>query len=108
MKQMAIEKLAGNIEKLVEVAPTERILLTRNGKPFAFVTNAGNYDWEDIGTINDPDFWKMISESRKQRGGIPLEQVKAQLLRKENEERESGTRRKPARKARTKQSHSIA
>jgi hypothetical protein len=87
MKRMAIEQLADNIESLIKTAPRERILLTRNGQPFAFISDASNYDWEDIGYMNDPEFWKMIRERRKEKGGIPLEQIEAELAEKERAEK---------------------
>lgn len=98
MKQISIEKLASNVETLVKLAPRQRILLTRNGRPFAFVSDASNYDWEDIGYMNDPGFWKMIAERRKEKGGILLEQLKTELTQREKGEQSSGSRRKAQRK----------
>jgi hypothetical protein len=98
MKQLSIEKLAENIDALVKLAPREWVLLTRKGRPFAFISDASRYDWEDIGYISDPAFWKMISERRKGRGGIPLEQLKAELVKKENEARIGSGRRRTQRK----------
>jgi hypothetical protein len=87
MKRMAIEELAEKLDTLIKVSPHEKILLTRNGQPFAFVSDATNYDWEDIGYMTDPAFWKEISERRKEKGGIPWEQVKAELEKREKAER---------------------
>ena len=104
MKRMAIEDLAKKVDTLVKVAPKEKILLTLNGQPFAFVSDATNYDWEDIGYMTDPEFWKMIAERRKEKGGIPLEQVQAELREQEKAER----RARAAKKARAKRSRSAA
>ena len=54
MKTMAIEKLGDHISDLESLTPTQRVLLTKNGKPFAIVSDASNLDEEDIGYINDP------------------------------------------------------
>ena len=83
MKRMAIEELADKVEVLMKVAPKEKVLLTRAGQPFAFVSDASKYDWEDIGYMTDPEFWKMIRERRKERGGIPLEVIEAELEQRE-------------------------
>jgi hypothetical protein len=103
MKKMAIEELANKIDVLIKGVPQEKILLTRNGQPFAFVSDASNYDWEDIGSMSDPAFWKMIAERRKERGGIPFEQVEAELI-----QREKPTKRVRSKKARNKRDRSAA
>ena len=82
MKTVAIENLVKNVESLVKTAPKEVILLTKNGQPFAFMSDASQYDWEDIGYISDPAFWKMIAQRRKEKT-IPFEQIKAELTQKE-------------------------
>src|SRR4051812_8426156 len=79
MKRMAIEELAGKLDALIKTAPREKILLTLKGQPFALVSDATQYDWEDIGYMTDPAFWKMIAERRKEKGGMTLEQVRAKL-----------------------------
>lgn len=108
MKRMAIEELAGKIEMLIKVAPKEKILLTRAGQPFAFVSDASNYDWEDIGYMNDPAFWKMIAERRKEKGGIPLERVMANLRKREKAEKEVSARGRSGKKARAQRDRSAA
>ena len=108
MKRMAIEDLSNKVETLVRVTPKETILLTRNGEPFAFVSDASNYDWEDIGYIADPEFWKMIRERRREKGGIPFEQVKAELEQREKAERRAAARMRAAKKHRAKRDRSAA
>jgi hypothetical protein len=80
---MTVEDLAKNLEELVRKPPKEKLLLTKDGKPFAFVSDASIYDEEDIGYMTDPEFWKMISQRRRERGGIPLEQVMRRIERDE-------------------------
>jgi len=82
MKTVAIENLSRTIESLVKTAPKDVILLTKNGQPFAFMSDASQYDWEDIEYISDPAFWKMIAQRRKEKA-IPFEQIKAELAQKE-------------------------
>jgi len=105
MKRIAIEELAGKIDSLIKVLGKEKVLLTRNDQPFAFVSDASNYDWEDIGYMSDPAFWKMIAERRKEKGGIPLEQVKAEIAQRDNGKLRGA---KPTRKPRSKRTRSAA
>lgn len=50
------------------------VVLTRGGRPVAFVLPTAIYDEEDIGYMTDPEFWKMIEERRNQ-PTVPLEEV---------------------------------
>jgi allophanate hydrolase subunit 2 len=82
MKTVAVENLARSIGSLMKSAPREVILLTKNGRPFAFMSDASQYDWEDIGYITDPAFWKMIAQRRKEKT-IPFEQINTELAQRE-------------------------
>jgi hypothetical protein len=62
-----------------EVAPGF-IRLVRRRKTFAYLLLATHYDEEDIATMTDPDFWKMIRQSEKSGPAMPWEQVKAELV----------------------------
>jgi hypothetical protein len=66
MKTIKIENLADQVTDLVSTSPREKILLTRKGKPFALVTDVSNLDSEDLGYINNPNFWNMIANRRKE------------------------------------------
>lgn len=81
---------------LVRAAPRERVLLTRGGKPFAFVSDASKYDEEDIGYMTDPAFWAMIAERRKRRGGVPLAAVQARIAAAERAERKEPGKKTPS------------
>lgn len=109
MKRMAVEDLASNLQALIKTTPKEQVLLTRRGRPFAFVSNASKYDWEDIGYMVDPEFWKMIRERRKDKGrGVPLEDVMARLARREKAEKSAGQQRRPTSQARPKRKQTAA
>ncbi len=79
MKRITIEDLAEHVHELEVWTPKESVLLTRDGKPFAIVSDASIYDEEDIGYMSSPEFWRMIAERRRRRPGIPLEEVEARL-----------------------------
>ena len=60
------------------------ILLTRSGKPIAYVLPTAYYDEEDIGYMTDPEFWKEVRRWREQKGpSVPLEEVEARLAARE-------------------------
>ena len=109
MKRMAVEDLASNLQALIKTTPKEQVLLTRKGRPFAFVSNASKYDWEDIGYMVDPEFWNMIRERRKDKGrGIPLAEVMARLAQREKAEKPAAPQRRPASQARAKRKQTAA
>ena len=78
MKTIKIESLANEVEDLVRATGKERVLLTRQGKPFAMVSDASNLDAEDLAYINDPGFWEMIAKRRRE-PTVPFEEVQARL-----------------------------
>jgi hypothetical protein len=80
---MAIEELPSKIETLLKTAPKERVLLTHNGQPFAFVSDASKYDWEDIGYMTGSKFWEMIRQRRESDEVIPFEQVEMEVATRE-------------------------
>lgn len=88
MKTITIEELSSRIGELVQSVPGESVLLTKDGKPFALVRDASQYDEEDLGYINDPKFWKMISERMKQ----PTISLDEAFKRLEERERREGLR----------------
>jgi hypothetical protein len=106
MKTIAIENLEKDLESLIRAAPKSRVLLTRNGQPFAFVSDASNYDWEDIGYMTDPEFCKMIAQRRKEKA-VPFKQVLAELEEKEKAQHVA-SRKKNNGKHRTKNGRSAA
>jgi len=78
-----IEALPSRVADLAATVPKEQVLLTRGGQPFAIVSDASIYDWEDIGYMTDPKFWEMIRERRKEDHGIPLEVLEAEIAEEE-------------------------
>jgi hypothetical protein len=74
------------------------ILLTRNGKPIAYVLPTAYYDEEDIGYMTDPEFWKAIQKLRQEDGGVPWEQLKAELDERDRQEAADRRRKQNVRK----------
>ena len=66
MKEISLEQLGAGVEQIVPPSRSERVVLTRGGKPVAIVTGIGDLEREEIEYIESPEFWKMIAERRKQ------------------------------------------
>jgi prevent-host-death family protein len=79
MNQVALEQLPQAIAELFQAAQGERVVITRNGRPFAIVVGVENKDEEDLEMEFSPGFWRMIDERRGQPGSVSFEEVKAQL-----------------------------
>jgi hypothetical protein len=94
MKELAIEEVAPEVETLLEAAQHDRILVTRDGQPFAVVYGVAFKDAEDVGYENSPEFWQMIEERRGQ-PTRPLAEIMADLFPEVNDARNP----KPARRS---------
>jgi PHD/YefM family antitoxin component YafN of YafNO toxin-antitoxin module len=79
MKQKTLEEFAQDVRGLLEAAQRERILVTRDGKPLALVVGVENKDEEDLRLEADPEFWRMIEESRRS-PTRPLKDIEAELF----------------------------
>jgi antitoxin (DNA-binding transcriptional repressor) of toxin-antitoxin stability system len=101
MKTVIAELTLEASRELLKATKGGRIILTRRGKPVAYVLPAAVYDEEDIGYMTDPAFWAMIRERRREDAGesIPLEEVEAKITALEHTEREViGSSPKPSKK----------
>jgi hypothetical protein len=65
MKTLPVE--SATLDRCVAEAQQEQVILTCNGQPVALVTSVDGMDEEQIRRVNDPDFWKLIEESRRQK-----------------------------------------
>ena len=82
MKETTIERFTENVATLLDQAQQERILVTRDGKPFAFVVGVADKDQEDLRLEASPDFWRMIEERRRS-PCVRLSDVETELLAEE-------------------------
>jgi antitoxin (DNA-binding transcriptional repressor) of toxin-antitoxin stability system len=55
------------LDRCVTEAQQEKVILTRNGPPVALVVSVDGMDEEQIRLSSDPEFWKLIEESRRQK-----------------------------------------
>jgi antitoxin (DNA-binding transcriptional repressor) of toxin-antitoxin stability system len=65
MKTVPIED--ATLDRCLAEAQREQVILTRDGHPIALVTSVDGMDEEQIRLSSDPEFWKLIEESRRQK-----------------------------------------
>jgi antitoxin (DNA-binding transcriptional repressor) of toxin-antitoxin stability system len=68
-----------DVSELFDAAQSERVLITRDGKPIAVVVGVEYKDAEDSALESSAEFWEMI-ESRRQRPTLPLDVVESRLF----------------------------
>src|SRR5262249_25082827 len=90
MKKISVEQLPSEFQKLLEDIERRRILLLRNGQPFAVVSSVGNKDEEDLDLEESSEFWQMIRDRRHEESTVSLEQVKAEIAAEEQRLQGSG------------------
>ena len=64
MKTVILEE--STLDRCVQEAQLDRVLITRQGKPVAVVIGAGDYDEEDLELMASADFWRLMQERRQQ------------------------------------------
>ena len=79
MKETTLEQFVRDARQFIETAQTERVLVTRDGEPFAIVVGVRHKDEEDLRLEAAPWFWQMISESRRS-PTVKLKDVEAELF----------------------------
>jgi antitoxin (DNA-binding transcriptional repressor) of toxin-antitoxin stability system len=65
MKTVPMED--ATLDRCVDEAQQERVILTRNGHPIALVVGVDGMDEEQILLSSSPEFWELIEESRGQK-----------------------------------------
>jgi prevent-host-death family protein len=78
MKTVALREAKQSLSGYVKHAQRERVLITRHGKPAALVIGVEGQEIEDVLLRQDPVFWKLIEERRRQRT-VPLTYVRKSL-----------------------------
>ena len=73
-----LELAETNLELCVKAAGSESVLVIKNGKPLALVSNVEGLDAEQIELGTSAEFWKLMEDRRRQKS-IPWEELKEQL-----------------------------
>ena len=79
MRNVAEKELQINLHAILTRAQSERIIISRGGKPCAVLVGIEDYDAEDLRLASSADFWRMIRQRRAAGTSVPLEDVEARL-----------------------------
>ncbi len=73
-----LELAETDLERCVKQAGSGSVLVIKNGKPLALVSNVEGLDAEQIQLGTSADFWKLIEEPRRQKT-TPWNELKERL-----------------------------
>jgi prevent-host-death family protein len=79
MKTISNLEVQENVDAVLDCAQSERVVVTRNGKPSAVIVGLESYDDEDLQLASSPEFWRMIQERRGSGSSIPLSELRTRL-----------------------------
>ena len=79
MKTIPANELQTNLDAVLNSSQSERILISREGKPCAVLVGIQDYDAEDVELAMSSDFWRMIHQRRTEGSSVPLAEVEARL-----------------------------
>ncbi len=98
MKVVELSEAKQDIGSWAKNVKSQPVLITRKGKPWMLLSDASIYDWEDIGYMTDPKFWKMIDKSRRATSYVSMAEVRRKygLPAKPRRARASAARRRTA------------
>jgi prevent-host-death family protein len=79
MSNVPEKELQQNLDSILTRAQTERIVISRRGKPCAVLVGIEDYDAEDIELASSEAFWEMVRLRRASGVSIPIAEVEARL-----------------------------
>jgi prevent-host-death family protein len=82
MKTVSVSQARSDLEGVLDSAQSERVVVTRGGKPSAIILGIESYDAEDRALASSPEFWRMIEQRRRGRS-ISLAELKTRLTARE-------------------------
>jgi prevent-host-death family protein len=66
MKTITVRDLQKKVRECVNAAQTDRVVITRHGKPAAVLVGVEGTDWETVVLEANARFWRLIERRRKQ------------------------------------------
>lgn len=78
MKTIPVRELQKRVKECVDAAQSDRVVITRRGKPAAILVGVEGADWETMVLETNVSFWKLIEKRRKQRT-ISLTELRKEL-----------------------------
>ncbi len=76
MKVLGLREAKQTLSECIEKAQTERVLITKHGKPAAVVIGVAGQEMEDVLLQIDPRFWEMIESRRRNSSTVSLQEVR--------------------------------
>jgi len=66
MKTVTIRDLQKKLKESVDAAQSDRVVITRQGKPAAVLVGIEGVDWETVVLETNAAFWRLIKKRRNQ------------------------------------------
>jgi prevent-host-death family protein len=79
MKVVSLREAKALLSSFVDKSQTDRVLITRHGRPAALVIGVQGEELEDLLTMGNPRFWEMLAVRRRSPRGVPLAEVRRRL-----------------------------
>jgi prevent-host-death family protein len=77
MTSIPEKELKADLDAILTRAQSERIVISRRGKPCAVLVGIEDYDTEDLKLASSEDFWRMIRQRRASGKSVPLAEFEA-------------------------------
>ncbi len=78
MKTISVRDLQKKVRECVDASQSDRIVVTRRGKPAAVIVGIEGADWETVVLETNAAFWRLIEKRRKQHT-ISLKEIRKRL-----------------------------
>ena len=95
MKVMTLRDARSQLSAVIEDANTERVLITNHGRPAALVIGVAGLDTEEVLLVSNPNFWRMIEESRREDRTLTTAEVRARIAKRAKAETARLSTRRP-------------
>jgi prevent-host-death family protein len=79
MTSIPEKELQINLDSILSRAQTERIVISRRGKPCAVLVGIEDYNSEELRLASSVDFWRIIRQRRASGTSFPLTEVEVSL-----------------------------
>ena len=66
MKTVSVRDLQKKVRECVNAAQSDRVIITRRGKPAAILVGVEGENWETVVLESNQKFWRLIDKRRKQ------------------------------------------
>ena len=81
MKTISVRDLQKKVRESVDAAQSDRIVITRRGRPAAVLVGVGGAEWETVVLETNANFWHLINKRRKQ-GTLSLDEMRKKVCSK--------------------------